>query len=145
MPTDFRHAWYFATREYECNVEWVSDAEIARRWRHGQTSRVPRLDAVCAPRVLAVAWNDGARVQVRLAQSRRAHPFVSDALMNSVHWLLLLAAGAQVCALDLGPDTEPLILEQRPVFGPLPRTTRTDVWEALAGVTATEQPAPAEG
>ena len=139
MPTDFRHAWYFATQEHDCRVEWVSDAELARRWRHGQSTRIPRLDTVCAPRVLAIAWNDGVRVQVRLAQSRRDHAFMSDALMGAVHWLTLLAVGAQVCALDNGAEAAPLILEQRPIFGPLPRTTRTDIWEALSSVETIER------
>lgn len=126
MTADFRYAWHFVTRTYQCQVQWATDRELQARWRAGWTTRTLSYAAPTAEQpLLAVGWRDEAGMQVRLARSQSAHPHLGDALLSLVNWLMLLAPNAQTCALDAGRDAEPAIFEQRPVPGPLPRTVRS--------------------
>lgn len=123
MPADFRYAWHFATRTYPCQVQWASDVELLARWRAGWTGERQR-SRPSAPEMalLAVAWRDESGMQVRLARSRTSHERLGDALLAMVNWLMLLAPNAQICALENGAEGEPMVMEQRPCYGPLPRT-----------------------
>lgn len=127
MPVDFRYAWHFATRAYSCQVQWASDTELLTRWRAGWSARQLAQAAVPAQPLLAVAWRDEAGMQIRLAQSRSGHEHLGDALLAMVNWLMLLAPNAQICAEENEAGGEPLVTEQRPCYGPLPRTAQTHV------------------
>jgi hypothetical protein len=124
MPVDFRYAWHFATRAYPCQVQWASDTELLARWRAGWTTRQPDRQPAPERALLAVAWRDDSGMHVRLAQSRTGHECLGDALLAMVNWLTLLAPNSQICAQENDTGGEPLVTEQRPCYGPLPRTAQ---------------------
>lgn len=121
MPTDFRYAWHFVTRTYQCQIQWATTRELMHRWNTGWASGMSHPSAPEYP-LMAVGWRDESGMQVRIASDFAGHQRLGDALLGVVNWLMLLAADAQACAEDAGPEQDPVIMEQRPTPGPLPRT-----------------------